>query len=128
MEKDNKLSVFLFFWITCGIVVFIIGVLFSKKSKVAEGEKMSTEHSFKVGTKYVIRTVTMHYVGMLKDVTETDLVLSDASWLPVQPRWNTFLKEGTQDEVEPFVDDVIICRGGIIDATEWRHDLPREQK
>ena len=89
---------------------------------------MNGSHSFENGKKYVIRTVTMHYVGMLKEVTDTDLVLLDASWLPVQPRWHDFLKNGDLDEVEPYVDDVIVCRGGIIDATEWRHELPREQK
>jgi len=85
-------------------------------------------HSFRIGEKYLIRTVTMHHLGRMKSVTDTDIVLSDASWLADSGRFHDCLKTGNVDEVEPFVNDVIIARGAIVDATVWRHDLPKEQK
>lgn len=83
---------------------------------------------FVVGKKYFIRTVTMYQVGLLKDISDDELLLSDASWVADSGRFGVALKRGELDEVEPFVNDVIINRKSIIDATEWDHELPREAK
>ena len=83
---------------------------------------------WKVGKKYIIRTVTMIQVGMLKSVGSQELVLSDASWIAYANRYHDTLKDGTFDEVEPFTDDCIVGRGSIVDAQEWHHDLPTEQQ
>jgi hypothetical protein len=85
-------------------------------------------HSFRIGEKYLIRTVTMHHLGQIKSVTDTDIVLEDASWLAVDCRFYNTLKDGCVDEIEPFIDDAIVARGSIVDATVWRHELPRNQK
>lgn len=81
-----------------------------------------------IGKNYLIRTVTMHHIGKLEAVTKQELVLSGASWVADSGRFHDALKEGKLDEVEPFVHDVIVGRGALIDATEWPHDLVREQK
>lgn len=81
-----------------------------------------------IGDCYFIRTVTMHLVGKLSIVTNKELVLKTASWIADSGRFHQFLKDGNLNEVEPFVDDVIINRDCIIDATLWRHDLPKDQK
>jgi hypothetical protein len=83
---------------------------------------------YQVGKKYFIRTVTHHYTGLLTKVTQSELVLEDAAWIADDGRFMNALKEGKLKEVEPFIDDVIIGRGAIIDATVWNHALPREQK
>ncbi len=88
----------------------------------------SSSHPFKVGENYLIRTVTMILVGRLEAVYNTELVLSSAAWIAETDRWYNSLKEGKLKEVEPFVNDVIIGRGSIIDATIWIKDLPRIQK
>lgn len=85
-------------------------------------------HSFKLGKNYLIRTVTYHHVGKLVEITDSDLVLESASWVADSGRFHTALKTGDLDEVEPFVNPVIINRSSIIDATVWDHDLPQEQK
>ena len=85
-------------------------------------------HSFTVGTKYLIRTVTMYYTGLLTSVTDTDLVLSRAAWIADTGRFFTALKTGELNEVEPFIHDVIIPRAVVIDATQWDHALPEVQK
>jgi hypothetical protein len=85
-------------------------------------------HSFEVGKAYLIRTVTMYYTGRLAEVTETDLLLEDAAWIADTGRFHNVLETGSFNEVEPFVSPVIVSRGCIVDATVWRHPLPREQK
>jgi len=85
-------------------------------------------HSFVVGRKYLIRTVTMFYTGVLVSITETDLVLDQAAWIADTGRFHDALVTGELNEVEPFVDEVIVQREGVIDATVWNHVLPRVQK
>lgn len=94
----------------------------------AVGTKTGSSHSFIVGKKYLIRTVTFFYTGCVAKITDTDLVLTDAAWIADTGRFADCLKNGKLNEVEPFIDDVIIPRSGIIDATRWNHDLPRDQK
>lgn len=87
-------------------------------------------HSFRIGTNYIIRTVTYHFVGRLVRVTDTDLVLEEAAWVADSGRWATALKTGVLNEVEPYPDghEVIVSRGSLVDACEWSHPLPRVQK
>ena len=76
---------------------------------------------------YLIRTVTMTIVGKMDVVGEKELVLSNASWVADTGRFHDALKDGKLSEVEPFVDDVIVGRGSIVDATLWQHPLPDKQ-
>lgn len=85
---------------------------------------------FKIGKAYLIRTVTMIDIGIVKAVGDKEIVLSDASWIADTGRFHDALKKGVEklSEVEPFTGDVIIGRGAIIDAVAWDHELPSEQK
>lgn len=87
-----------------------------------------SEEIWKMGKCYFIRTVTMHLVGRLEVLTNKELLLSEASWIADSGRFHDFLKNGTLNEVEPFVNPVIVNRDCIIDATIWDHELPKEQK
>ena len=90
---------------------------------------MTNNKIWQVGENYIIRTVTMIQIGKLVEVTDQELVLSEASWIADTGRFHNAIVEGSLAEVEPFGDDpVIIGRGALIDATIWRHKLPREQK
>jgi len=80
--------------------------------------------AFIIGRNYFIRTVTYHIVGKLIDIYKKELVLTSASWIADSGRFNNALKNGIFNEVEPFVNNVIVNRSGIIDATEWNHELP----
>lgn len=88
---------------------------------------MKTE-VWQIRKNYVIRTVTMIQVGTLVKVTPDELVLKNAAWVADTGRWHNFLKSGSVNEVEPFVDDVIVGRHSIIDATLWKHELLTKQK
>lgn len=94
------------------------------------GTTAAKSHSLPVGEAVLIRTVTLHYTGRIKSVTESDLVLSEAAWIADTGRFSTALKDGfpSNAEVEPFTDDVVVSRAVIVDVTRWRHDLPKAQK
>ena len=99
-----------------------------KKTKKQNG-KTTTTKVWEVGKSYVIRTVTMIDVGKLIKVTDQELVLDNACWIAETGRWAGFLENGNINEAEPFPSgDVIIGRGAIIDACEWKHSLDIKQK
>ena len=83
---------------------------------------------YKIGETYFIRTVTMSLVGKLVHVFDNELLLAEASWIADTGRFHQALKDGAFDEIEPFVNDVIVNRQAIIDATIWDHILPTTQK
>ena len=97
-----------------------------KDSIAAAVEKI--EGAWTIGKCYLIRTVTMTQVGRLIYVDEKELVMSNASWVADTGRFHTALSKGELNEVEPFVSNVIIGRGAIVDATEWIKNLPTVQK
>jgi len=86
------------------------------------------QSAFVIGKKYFIRTATYHVVGKLEYIHPKELVLSSASWIADSGRFNAALVSGEFQEIEPFVNNVIVSRGGIIDATEWTHELPLKVK
>jgi len=81
-----------------------------------------------VGKAYFIRTVTMHLVGELIAFNDKELLLRNASWVADSGRFHDALKTGELNEVEPFINDVILNRDCIVDATEWLFQLPKVQK
>src|SRR6185312_5220232 len=83
---------------------------------------------WQMGKSYFIRTVTMHLVGKLKFISNKELVLENASWIADSGRFHDALKSGEFSEIEPFINDLIINRESIVDATIWNHKLPSDQK
>ena len=88
----------------------------------------ASTNSIPVGTNIFIRTVTMHYTGRVVSVTDNDMVLEDAAWIPDTGPFAAFLRDGTPNEVEPFPGMVIIQLGCVVDISPWLHDLPRAVK
>jgi len=73
-----------------------------------------------IGKHYLIRTVTMTLVGKLTFVGPQELVLADAAWIADTGRFHDCLKDPEAiNEAEPFVNDAIVGRGAIVDATQW---------
>ena len=85
-------------------------------------------HFFNIGKNYLIRTVTMIYTGKLKAVSDKEILIVDASWIADTGRFHDALKSCDFLEVEPFINDVIIGRNAIVDATIIDGLLPNEQK
>lgn len=90
-------------------------------------KSQSDDSHWKVGSNYLIRTVTMIQAGKLVKVTDKELVLQDASWVADTGRFQNALQSGEFAEVEMFPNDVIIGRAAIIDATTIAK-IPTAQK
>jgi len=86
------------------------------------------EHPYKLGQKYLVRTVTMYHVGRLEEVYQQELVFTDCSWVADTGRFNKALTDGVLEEVEPIPGSVIVGRGSIVDVEEWNHPLPEKVK
>jgi len=88
---------------------------------------MLNETFFEIGQSYFIRTITMHTIGSIVAINDKELLLKNAAWIADSGRFHDALKDGKLSEVEPFIDEVIISRESIIDATKWNHKLPLNQ-
>lgn len=91
-------------------------------------EKGNTEYP--IGKNVIIRTVTMIYTGKLKEVTESDFILTECSWIPETARYSSFVSNGDVNECEPYPDDLLVYvnRGAFVDFCELRAPLPRNQE
>ena len=87
-------------------------------------------HSIPIGQTVFIRTVTLYYTGRVENVTDTDIVLSEAAWIADTGRFHGMLTTGECSEVEPYPDEIKprIMRSAIIEVATWPHPLPRNQK
>ena len=83
---------------------------------------------FRKGEQVFIRTVTHYYTGRVFFCGKGYVELSHAAWIADTGRFSDFLVNGTPTEVEPFPDNVRIPLTAIVDATLWRHALPKDQK
>ena len=83
-----------------------------------------------LGKNCIVRTVTMIYTGKLVEVTPTDFVLVDCSWIPETDRFMQFVSEGKVRECEPYPEGlpVYVNRGALMDMCELKKELPRSQK
>jgi hypothetical protein len=84
-----------------------------------------------VGQKRYIRTVTHHYIGVIVELTDKEIVLDKACWVAHSGRWtNTLLDSSNLKEVEPYPDNTfpVVQRGAMCDYFFWNHELPRDQK
>tara|TARA_R100001480_G_scaffold18283_2_gene27758 strand:+ start:31454 stop:31813 length:360 start_codon:yes stop_codon:yes gene_type:complete len=101
--------------------------MMNKNSNVKESNQ-----PFKIGKAYLFRLVTHIDIGVVKDVGEKEIVLTNASWIADTGRYNECFKKGVDglNEVEPYPLDqeVIIGRGALVDSTIWNHKLPTEAK
>jgi hypothetical protein len=72
--------------------------------------------------RYLIQTQTMTLAGKLVEVTPTELVLTQASWVADTGRFSVAAASGLFAESEPFPPDrqVIVGRATVIHA----HQIP----
>lgn len=98
--------------------------------RIGADPNVPTRGGFPVGKNVIVRTVTMIYTGRLIEVTATDFILVDCSWIPETERYMQFVAEGKVRECEPYPDGlpVYINRGAYLDLCELKKDLPRSQK
>jgi hypothetical protein len=99
------------------------------KSLLPEYKTQKTKTFFEIGQIYLVRTVTMIVVGELIDFNDQELLFAKASWIADTGRFSDALKDVCKiKEIEPFTNNAIVGRGGLIDATIIKADLPLQQK
>jgi len=88
-------------------------------SELTMESKDDSSH-WEIGKVYFIRTVTHHLTGRIEKVTDKEIVLSSAAWIPDDGKFSKALSDEKFDEVEPFPDgsSVILGRGSLIDAVQ----------
>lgn len=96
---------------------------FKELSKLMQPKARTKQVPFKAGDKVFIRTVTLYYTGLIKEIVGDWIVLEQASWIADTGRFFDFLKDGTCNEYESFQKPVSIPTGSVIDITEWSHKL-----
>ena len=73
------------------------------------------KHPYTIGKQWFFMTATFFFAGNVTAVTETEIVLEKAAWIPETGRFNEFIRTGTPKEAEPC-GTVVLSRGGIIAA------------
>ena len=93
-------------------------------------DKIIAVTPLRAGNLVLVRTVTNYYTGRVEEVTEHEILLSDAAWIPDTGRFATALSTGSLGEVEPYPEGCVVSvnRGAVVDACDWKHGLPRTQK
>lgn len=99
-----------------------------EKKKVGKVTVGGQEIPFVIGGKYFFRTVTYFATGEVESIKGHFLVLKDAACIFDTGRFTDAMKSGVFNEVEPLEVPFIINLNTIVDASEWIHKLPREQK
>lgn len=92
-----------------------------------EEKGLSNELPFEIGEAYLIRTVTYHVLGRVKEIKGSFLVLDEASWVADSGRFSVALEKGELNEVE-YVGRAIVNFNAIADAYPWPKKLPKETK
>ena len=96
---------------------------------IAKARETLSSHPYEIGKNYFIQTVTHYYTGKLIQVLQNELILEEASWIADTGRFKEFIQDGKFNEVEPYPSGkLIIGRGSLVQAFEWTHKLPRDQK
>ena len=98
------------------------------EAKKSVQQYKNMEVPFKVGEKYLIRTVTYFLTGKVKAIVGNFLVLEDGAWIADTGRFNEAINEGKLSEVEPVNVDCFVNVNSITDSFIWQFDLPRKVK
>jgi hypothetical protein len=84
-------------------------------------------YPFKIGNKYLFRTVSYFALGQIERVEGDFVVLSQASWVVDTGRFTQALKDGALSEVE-ISGECYVNIASIVDVFPWKHELPTKQQ
>lgn len=94
------------------------------------GDSAEKKCPFEPGQCYLIRTVTMFWLGRVTQVVGDFLVLEHASWIADTGRFHEAVDVEHLVEVEPVASGrkVFVGLGTIVDAQNWDSNLPTKAK
>ena len=83
-------------------------------------KKIVLDEVWEIGESYHIETVTKYFTGVLVAVTDTDLVITKASYIASTGYFSDYIKGGNPNDCEPFDPDqmVNINRGSYVSAVK----------
>jgi hypothetical protein len=102
--------------------------IFNEQKEESQAINIGDELPYKVGDKWLFRSVTHIDVGRITEVYKTCLVIEDASWIADTGRFHNCLKDGSFSEVEPYPTKAVVHFGALVNSAPWDHDLPKDQK
>lgn len=83
---------------------------------------------FKVGTTYLFRTVSFFLIGKVEAQDETFLRFKTALLVADTGRYINTIAKGELSEIESINARTFLNIESIVDATEWKHPIPKKQK
>jgi len=100
------------------------------KTTTKSSKQPAVQSPTRIGNKVFICTVTKYYTGKIVGLSKEEILLADAAWIPDTGRFAQGMASGSMNEVEPYPAEAIVAvqRGGVIDVSDWLHDLPRATK
>ncbi len=98
-----------------------------EKALEVENSETKSDDPFEIGKAYLVRTVTYHQIGILKDIVGDFLIFKDASWVADSGRFSDCLSKGSFNEIE-YVGPMLINKTAIVDAFPWENKVPKETK
>jgi len=104
------------------LLLKLIGLLLDQPTKTAPTTALLPT----VGQPIFVRTVTHHYTGEVVACNKDWIRLRKAAWIASDGRFSEALHTGRFAEVEPYPGEVTIGTGGILDWSDWPHELPTE--
>jgi hypothetical protein len=94
--------------------------LLKKQVKVKPTEQ---DHPYVVGRLLHVETATKYYLGTCTCVTDGELILGDAAWIPNTGRAHKYFAGGAPEEMEPLNGPVFISRGAIVAVVPINHSI-----
>ena len=88
-----------------------VDAMLKKQAKV---KPTTQKHPYVVGQMLHVETATKYYLGVCECVTDQELILSNAAWIPSVGRAHQYFLGGAPDEMEPLNGSVFISRGAIV--------------
>ena len=80
------------------------------------GNRPTADHGFRVGEKYLFRTVTYHITGEITAINGGFLTLKDAAWIADSGRLMQAVQTSDFAEVEPLPDGTKVNVHSLTDA------------
>lgn len=87
--------------------------------KQAKVKPTTQKHPYVNGQVYHVETATKYYLGTCVCVTDQELILENAAWIPSTGRANQYFAGAAPEEMEPMAEPAIIGRGAIVMATPY---------
>jgi hypothetical protein len=96
-------------------------------TELTSSNDTSNDTYLEIGKNYLIRTVTMIYAGKIAGIKGNEVLLTNCSWIAHTGRFHDNLKSCEFEEVEPYVNEVLLYKTAFLDATPIK-TLPTQQK